>query len=106
MGETAENVARQWQVSREDQDKFALSSQEKYAAAHAAGKFLEEIVPVEIVNTRDPSLVSVDEHPRYTTLKNWQHLNRLLPGWVCYCRKFKWHQRWRCCSFTGQWLKQ
>lgn len=69
MGETAENVARQWQVSREDQDKFALNSQEKYAAALAAGKFLAEIVPVEIVNTLVPSLVLVDEHPRYTSLE-------------------------------------
>ena len=69
MGETAENVARQWQVSREDQDKFALNSQEKYAAALAAGKFLAEIVPVEIVNTLVPSLVLVDEHPRNTTLE-------------------------------------
>ena len=69
MGETAENIARQWQVSREDQDKFALNSQEKYAAALAAGKFLAEIVPVEIVNTLVPSLVLVDEHPRNTTLE-------------------------------------
>ena len=69
MGETAENVARQWQISREDQDKFALNSQEKYAAAHAAGKFLAEIVPVEIVNTLVPSLVLVDEHPRHTNLE-------------------------------------
>lgn len=69
MGETAENVARQWHVTREDQDKFALNSQEKYAAAHAAGKFLAEIVPVEIVNTLVPSLVLVDEHPRITSLE-------------------------------------
>jgi acetyl-CoA C-acetyltransferase len=69
MGETAENVARQWSVSRNEQDQFALSSQQKYAAAQAEGKFHDELVPVEIVNTRIPSLVVADEHPRHTTIE-------------------------------------
>jgi acetyl-CoA C-acetyltransferase len=59
MGETGENVAERWGVSREDQDAFALRSQERWAAAHAAGRFEDEIVPV--------GDVAVDEHPRPET---------------------------------------
>jgi 3-oxoadipyl-CoA thiolase len=59
MGETGENVAEQWSVSREDQDAFALRSQERWAAAHAAGRFEDEIVAV--------GEVAVDEHPRPDT---------------------------------------
>jgi 3-oxoadipyl-CoA thiolase len=59
MGETGENVAERWGVSREDQDVFALRSQERWAAAYAAGRFEDEIVPVEDV--------AVDEHPRPET---------------------------------------
>jgi 3-oxoadipyl-CoA thiolase len=59
MGETGENVAERWTVSREDQDAFALRSQERWAAANAAGRFGDELVPVgEVV---------VDEHPRPQT---------------------------------------
>jgi 3-oxoadipyl-CoA thiolase len=59
MGETGENVAERWSVSREDQDAFALRSQQRWAAAHEAGRFDEELVPVgEVV---------VDEHPRPQT---------------------------------------
>ncbi|MFW5437266.1 thiolase family protein [Paenibacillus apiarius] len=65
LGETAENVAEQYGVSREDQDEFALSSQRKYAEAHAAGKFTDEIVPVEIAGRKGAtSLFEQDEHPR------------------------------------------
>ena len=56
MGETGENVAERWGISREDQDAFALRSQERWAAASAAGRFADEIVPV--------GDVEVDEHPR------------------------------------------
>jgi 3-oxoadipyl-CoA thiolase len=56
MGETGENVAERWGVSREEQDAFALRSQERWASAHAAGRFADEIVPV--------GDVGVDEHPR------------------------------------------
>ncbi|MFG0245873.1 MAG: thiolase family protein [Phycisphaerales bacterium JB052] len=68
MGETAENVARKYQISRVDQDQFALSSQQKWAAAHQAGHFKHEIVPVEIPQRRsDPVVFDTDEHPRPDT---------------------------------------
>lgn len=68
MGETAENVARQWNISRADQDMFALQSQEKYAAALAAGKWADELIPVEITENKEPTIVDIDEHPRQTSL--------------------------------------
>lgn len=68
MGETAENVARKYEISRADQDRFALSSQQKWAAAQVAGKWAEEIVPVEIPQRKGPALVvDTDEHPRPDT---------------------------------------
>lgn len=69
MGETAENVARQWKISREEQDAFAYASQEKYAAALAAGKWHNEIIPVEITENKAPTIFSEDEHPRPTNLE-------------------------------------
>jgi acetyl-CoA acetyltransferase family protein len=62
MGETGENVAERWDVSREDQDAFALRSQERWAAANAAGRFEDELVPV--------GDVAVDEHPRPETSRD------------------------------------
>src|SRR5437588_7125607 len=59
MGETGENVAERWGVSREEQDAFALRSQQRWAAAQAAGRFDDELVPV--------GEVAVDEHPRPDT---------------------------------------
>jgi 3-oxoadipyl-CoA thiolase len=68
MGETAENVADEWSVSREDQDAFALESQRRTAAALEAGRFDAEIVPVTIPQRRgEPLVVSRDEHPRPDT---------------------------------------
>jgi len=68
LGETAENVARAHGVSRADQDAFALASQERWAAAHAAGRFRDEIVPVEIPQGKKPPIVfDTDEHPRPDT---------------------------------------
>ncbi|MFM7810133.1 MAG: acetyl-CoA C-acyltransferase, partial [Planctomycetota bacterium] len=68
LGETAENVARLHKVSREDQDRFALASQQRWAAANAAGTFADEIVPVEIPQGKKPPIVvSTDEHPRPDT---------------------------------------
>ncbi|HEX9988643.1 MAG TPA: acetyl-CoA C-acyltransferase [Chloroflexia bacterium] len=65
MGETAENVAEQWGISREDQDAFAAESQRRAAAAIEAGRFQEEIVPVSIPQRKgDPIVVATDEHPR------------------------------------------
>jgi acetyl-CoA acetyltransferase family protein len=68
LGETAENVARVHGVSRADQDAFALTSQQKWAAAHAAGRFRDEIVPVEIPQGKQPPInFDTDEHPRPDT---------------------------------------
>ncbi len=65
MGETAENVARHYKVSREEQDAFALRSQQKYKGAVEAGRFADEIVPVEVPQRKgDPIIVDTDEHPR------------------------------------------
>ncbi len=69
MPETAENVAKEWGVSRDDQDAFALASQTKAAAAQASGRFTAEIVPVLVPQRKgDPITVAVDEHPRATSL--------------------------------------
>ncbi len=69
MGETAENIAKQWKITREEQDEFALQSQQKYATAFAAGKWKDEIVSVEITENKEPRTFSKDEHPRETTLE-------------------------------------
>jgi acetyl-CoA acyltransferase len=70
MPETAENVAAEFKVSRSDQDVFALRSQQRTAAAVAAGRLGEEIVPVTIAQKKgDPLVVRKDEHPRQTTLE-------------------------------------
>lgn len=79
MGETAENVARQWNISREEQDAFALASQQKYFAAKAAGKWDDEIVPYEMINKGLVSWVVNDEHPRETSLEK---LASLKPAFV------------------------
>jgi len=68
MPETAENVAGEFKVSRADQDAFAVRSQQRWAAAHAAGFFANEIVPVTIPAKKgDPKVVDTDEHPRPET---------------------------------------
>jgi 3-oxoadipyl-CoA thiolase len=68
MGETAENVAREHQISRADQDAFAYWSQQKWARAHAEGRFDKELVPVEIPQRKgDPIRFTTDEHPRPDT---------------------------------------
>lgn len=70
MPQTGENVADAWNVSREDQDRFALSSQEKAAAAIASGRMAVEIVPVVIPQKKgDPIVFARDEHPRATSLE-------------------------------------
>lgn len=74
MGETAENVSERWSINREQQDAFALSSQEKYAAAFAADKFKEEIVSVEIENKKGTITIDKDEHPRLSTLEQLANL--------------------------------
>ena len=78
MGETAENVAEKWGVTREQQDEFAHSSQLKYDAAHKAGKFSNEIVPVSVPQRKaDPILFEKDEHPR---LSSTEKLGSLKPA--------------------------
>ncbi len=70
MPSTAENVAEEFQVSREDQDAFAQRSQERTAAAQSNGRFAAEIVAVEIAQRKgDPAIVDKDEHPRLTSLE-------------------------------------
>jgi acetyl-CoA C-acetyltransferase len=64
MGTTAENVARQWQITREEQDKFATASQNKAEVAKKAGKFKDEIVPVTIKTRKGDTVVSEDEYIR------------------------------------------
>lgn len=69
MGETAENVAEKYGISREVQDLFALGSQEKYAIAHDRGKFKNEIIPVNIAKPGQPeNLFIKDEHPRLSPI--------------------------------------
>ena len=68
MPQTADNVAEDFHISRADQDAFALRSQQRWAAAHAAGRFADEIVPVTIPSKKgDPKIFSADEHPRPET---------------------------------------
>ena len=67
MGTTAENVAAKWQLSRDEQDRFALGSQNKAEAAMKAGKFKDEIVPFTISTRKGDIVVSEDEYPRHGT---------------------------------------
>lgn len=69
MGETAENVAEQFNVNREDQDKFAVQSQERCQKAMAAGTFKAEIVPVEIKTRKETIVIDTDEGPRPSTME-------------------------------------
>ena len=82
MTGTAENVAREFGISREDQDAFAARSQQRTAAAIASGRLADEIVPVPVDQRRgDPVDVSVDEHPRPdTTVEKLAKLRPLFPG--------------------------
>jgi 3-oxoadipyl-CoA thiolase len=80
MGETAENVAKQWKVSREAQDEFALQSQEKYFTALEKGIWNDEIISVEVEGEKGAKkIVDTDEHPRKTSLEK---LASLKPAFV------------------------
>ena len=68
MGQTAENVAEKWNISREAQDSFAHQSQLRYQQAHDAGLFNEEITPVEIKLKKESTTFSKDEHPRLSSV--------------------------------------
>lgn len=65
MGNTAENVAKQWQITRAQQDEFAVGSQQKAEAAQKAGRFKDEIVPVKIASRKGDTVVDSDEYPRH-----------------------------------------
>jgi acetyl-CoA C-acetyltransferase len=68
MGITAENIAEQWNISREEQDEFAVRSQNRAEAAIKQGRYKDEIVPVEIPQKRgDPLVIDTDEYPRFGT---------------------------------------
>ena len=67
MIETAENLRREYSISREDQDRFSVRSHERAVAAQDAGRFDDELVPVEVPSRRDPVIVDRDEHPRRDT---------------------------------------
>jgi acetyl-CoA C-acetyltransferase len=67
MGNTAENVAQRWQITREQQDEFAARSQMKAEAAQKAGRFKDEIVPVTVRTRRGDTVIDADEHPKHGT---------------------------------------
>jgi acetyl-CoA C-acetyltransferase len=78
MGITAENVAKEWEVSRSDQDAFAVLSQQRAAAAVAAGRFKAEIVPVSVPGRKETVVVDADEGPRAGT--SLESLSKLRPA--------------------------
>jgi 3-oxoadipyl-CoA thiolase len=80
MGETAENVAKRYNISRERQDEFACSSQMKAKEAILAGKFRDEIIPVEITHRKETIIFEVDEFPRLDTTV--EKLSMLKPAFV------------------------
>jgi acetyl-CoA C-acetyltransferase len=65
MGNTAENIARQWQLTREEQDTFAVASQNKAEAAQVAGRFKDEIIPFTVKGRKGDTIVDADEYIRY-----------------------------------------
>lgn len=77
MGETAENVAEKWKITREAQDMFGLASQQKYFAAQAASKFKEELVSVTVPRGKETIEFNTDEYPRSTSLEK---LGQLKPA--------------------------
>ena len=79
MGETAENVAKQWNISRHAQDEFSLESQQKYAKAFADGKFKEQIIPVQVQVGKEQFDFDKDEHPRLSSLEK---LGQLKPAFI------------------------
>ena len=81
MGVTAENIAKQWNLSREEQDEFSLNSQLKAEAAIKAGKFKDEIVPVVIPQRKgDPKVFDTDEFPRFGS--TMEGLGKLRPAFI------------------------
>jgi acetyl-CoA C-acetyltransferase len=80
MGNTAENVATKWQITREEQDTFAVASQNKAEAAQKAGRFKDEIAPVTISTRKGDIVVSDDEYPRHGS--SLESMQKLRPAFV------------------------
>ena len=80
MGQTAENVANQWQISRDMQDEFAVASQNKAEAAQKAGKFIDEIVPFIVKNRKGDITVDADEYIRHGA--TMEAMQKLRPAFV------------------------
>jgi acetyl-CoA C-acetyltransferase len=80
MGNTAENVAQKWQITRDEQDAFAASSQQKAEAAQKSGRFKDEIAPVTIATRKGDVVVDADEYPRHGTTKDT--LGKLRPAFA------------------------
>ena len=78
MGSTAENIAKKWQITREEQDRFAVGSQNKAEAAQKAGRFKDEIVPVTISTRKGDTVVDADEYPRAGS--NYEGMAKLKPA--------------------------
>ncbi len=79
MGITAENIAEQWEITREEQDEFAAESQNRAEKAIKSGRFKDEIVPVEVPQRKgDPQIVDTDEYPRFGTTA--EKLGKLRPA--------------------------
>ena len=97
MGSTAENIAREFEVSRDDQDAFAAGSQQKAEAAIKSGRFKDEIIPVPVQRKKETVLIDTDEHPRPgTTVETLAAAPcRLREGRHCHRRKRQRYQRRR-----------
>jgi len=79
MGITAENIADQWNITKEEQDRFAVNSQNKAEAAQKSGRFKDEIVPVEIPQRKkDPIIIDTDEYPRHGA--TYESISKLRPA--------------------------
>jgi acetyl-CoA C-acetyltransferase len=74
MGETAENVAERWNISRQEQDEFAFASQQKYQAAHNANRFANEIISIKIKQGKTEIDFNKDEHPRLSSIEALSNL--------------------------------
>jgi acetyl-CoA C-acetyltransferase len=74
MGETAENVAERWNISRQEQDEFAFASQQKYQAAHDANRFAEELVSIKVKQGKSEIDFNKDEHPRLSSMEALSNL--------------------------------
>jgi 3-oxoadipyl-CoA thiolase len=83
MPETAENVAAEFGIARDDQDAFALRSQARYAAARARGFFADELLPVTVAGKKGATVVDADEHPRETTLEALAQLKPVVKADGC-----------------------